>query len=55
MFLTKTNSDEIGGSGIIEVTEVEISSKLLGRIEKIMCDEGDRVKAGDLLVTLHVS
>ncbi|MEK6647002.1 MAG: efflux RND transporter periplasmic adaptor subunit [Candidatus Firestonebacteria bacterium] len=48
----KTNSDEIGGSGTIEVTEVEISSKLLGRIEKIMCDEGDRVKAGDLLVTL---
>jgi len=48
----KRNPDEISGSGTIEVTEVEIASKISGKVERIECDEGNNVKAGDLLVVL---
>jgi HlyD family secretion protein len=45
-------STEIVGSGMIEVEEVQISSKLAGQILEIRADEGDRVKSGDTLVIL---
>ena len=53
---TKTNgfgSDFISGNGRIEATEVNISTKLAGRIEKINVDEGDFVKAGQALVIMQ--
>jgi HlyD family secretion protein len=42
----------IRGSGTVEATEVEISSKVSGRIEELNAEEGGRVKKGDLLVKL---
>ena len=42
----------IRGSGTVEATEVEVSSKVSGRIEELNAEEGGRVKKGDLLVKL---
>ena len=39
--------------GEIECTQVKISGKLLGRIEKFYVQEGDAVKAGDTLVLIN--
>ena len=41
-----------GGSGEIEGTEVDLSSRVGARIVEVRVREGDRVKAGDLLVRL---
>jgi HlyD family secretion protein len=46
------NGAKIEGSGTIEVTEVDISSKLAGRIISIAREEGDPVKHGEVLVKL---
>jgi len=42
----------VRGSGTIEATEVVISPKLAARILTIQVKEGDRVRTGDVLVTL---
>jgi len=42
----------IEGSGTIEVTEIDISSKLAGRIIGITRDEGENVKHGEVLVRI---
>jgi HlyD family secretion protein len=42
----------ITASGTIESVDVTVSSKLSGQIKKITIKEGDRVKAGDLLLEL---
>jgi len=39
-------------TGTIEVTEVEISSVLPGRLVEVNFDQGDEVKAGDVVFTL---
>jgi len=44
--------DLIEGSGTIEVTEIEISSKIVGRILELSVEEGDRVKKNKPLVNL---
>ncbi len=46
-------STEIQGSGMIEVEEVQISSKLTGQILEMRFDEGDRINEGDTLVILE--
>jgi HlyD family secretion protein len=46
------NKSRIEGSGTIEVTEIDISSKLAGRITRIAKDEGQEVKRGEVLVRL---
>ncbi len=38
--------------GQIETTEIKISGKLTGRVEKLMVEEGEKVKAGDTLVII---
>lgn len=38
--------------GVADATEVKISSRVPGRVDKIYVKEGDSVKAGDLLITL---
>ncbi len=43
------------GNGRLEATEVYVSSKLSGRIEKIFVKEGDLVKRGDKLVQMQTS
>ncbi|OCG20923.1 hemolysin D [Gilliamella sp. wkB108] len=53
---TKTDgfgSDFISGNGRIEATEINISAKLAGRIEKINVEEGDFVKANQPLVIMQ--
>jgi len=47
------NGDMIEGSGTIEVTEIDISTKLAGRVEKLPFEEGEQVKKGDLVVELE--
>jgi multidrug resistance efflux pump len=47
--------DVIGGEGIVEPADREskVSSEVSGRIRRISVKEGDRVKAGDVLVVLE--
>lgn len=47
------DGDKISGSGTIEVTEIEISSKIAGRVAEIPRGEGTDVKKGELLVKLQ--
>jgi len=42
------------GNGRIEATEVDIATKLPGRVGDILVDEGDFVKAGQVLATMQV-
>ena len=43
------------GNGRLEATEIYVSSKLAGRIEKIFVKEGDLVKKGDKLVQMQTN
>lgn len=42
----------IMGSGTIEATEIDVSAKVSGHILRLMVDEGDEVKAGQVIATL---
>lgn len=42
-------------SGIVEGKEVEVSSKIPGRIKEIYVDEGDRVKENDIIAVIDSS
>lgn len=42
----------LGGSGIIEVTEVQVGAQTAGQITSVRVIEGRRVKRGQLLVTI---
>lgn len=44
--------DKIEGSGTIEVTEIDIASKMAGRITDITADEGSAVKRNQPLISL---
>jgi HlyD family secretion protein len=44
--------DRIEGSGTIEVTEIDIASKIAGRITDMTADEGDIIKKDQPLVSL---
>jgi len=46
------DGSRIEGSGTIEVTEIDISSKLAGRIMTIAKEEGEAVKHGEILVRI---
>jgi HlyD family secretion protein len=41
-----------GGSGLIETTEVTVSSEASGRIERLYVDEGDRLRPGDTIALI---
>ena len=43
----------ISGNGRIEATEIYIASKLAGRIEEILADEGQYVEAGEILAIMN--
>ena len=43
------------GNGRLEATEVSIATKLAGRIEKIMVDEGDFITAGQQLALMQTN
>jgi HlyD family secretion protein len=42
----------IEATGTVEFTETAIAATSLGRVERVLVDEGDRVRAGDTLVVL---
>src|SRR5947209_20069376 len=39
------------GSGTVEARDIRVGSKIGGRIDKVFVREGDRVQAGQVLVT----
>lgn len=43
------------GNGRLEATEVNIATKLAGRIEEIMVDEGDTIKRGQVLAVMQTN
>ena len=49
------NEGLAGGNGRIEATEVDIATKLGGRVEEILVGEGDFVKAGEPLARMQVT
>lgn len=42
------------GNGRIEATEVDVSTKLAGRVREVLVDEGDYVQAGQVLAHMQV-
>ena len=44
----------VSGNGRIEATEVDVASRLAGRVQEIMVNEGDFVEAGQLLAQMQV-
>jgi multidrug resistance efflux pump len=52
---TDAEEDALEASGIIQVTQISISSEFGGRVMTIPVSEGDRVRAGDLLVQLDTT
>ncbi|KWZ37519.1 hemolysin D [Burkholderia savannae] len=42
------------GNGRIEATEIDVATKLPGRIDEILVDEGDFVKAGQPLASMQI-
>ncbi|MEL1263795.1 HlyD family secretion protein [Pseudoxanthomonas putridarboris] len=44
----------VSGNGRIEATEIDVATKLPGRIEEILVREGDFVKAGQPLATMQL-
>ena len=42
------------GNGRIEATEVDIATKLAGRVDKVLVDEGDFIEAGQLVAEMQV-
>ena len=51
-FLTTDRNSDIVLIGIVDANQVIVSSKVMGRIEKLYVDEGSKVKAGDLLAEI---
>jgi len=52
VFIRSTPKDRINASGMIEATEVTLSSKVLAKVAQVTAEEGDSVRAGELLVRL---
>ncbi len=48
------NAGLASGNGRIEATEIDVATKLAGRVEKIMVAEGDFVTAGQVLAQMQV-
>ncbi len=49
---SEDDNNRIAGSGTIEVTEIEISSKIAGRVAELPKAEGEMVAVNDLVVKL---
>lgn len=46
------NPDTVMGNGIVEATEVEIAPEISGRLVQLLVDEGDSVRAGQVIARL---
>lgn len=51
----KRGSHSLVANGTIEATEVEVSSKLPGRLAQLMVEEGDQVQSGQVIARLDTS
>jgi HlyD family secretion protein len=51
-FFSTDRSNELVLIGTVDANQVIVSSKILGRIDKLTVDEGSAVKAGDLIATI---
>jgi HlyD family secretion protein len=49
----REGAERLIASGTIEVTEVVVGSKITGRVEEILFDEGDYVEEGSLIARLE--
>jgi HlyD family secretion protein len=52
---SKTPTDRIRASGNVEATEVQVSPKVGGQLLDLKVDEGDRVKAGQVIAVLDTT
>ena len=50
---TQQNAGLVGGNGRIEATEINVATKLPGRVEEILVREGDFVQAGQTLARMQ--
>ena len=44
----------VSGNGRVEATEIDVATKLAGRVQNIMVDEGDFVHAGQTLAQMQI-
>ena len=44
----------VSGNGRIEATEIDVATRLPGRVSEILVDEGDFVQAGQALATMQL-
>jgi HlyD family secretion protein len=49
----KAGAEDAIMTGIVETNQIDVSSKIPGRLERVMYHEGDMVKKGDTLFTLE--
>ena len=47
------NPAAVRASGIIEMNEIDVASMVGGRVERLMANEGDSIRAGDTLAVLE--
>lgn len=53
IIIKSLQKEELIITGIVETTEVDVASKIPGRIDSILVKEGDKIKKGDILATLE--
>lgn len=51
-YLRRATANQLSGSGSIEATQVDIAPKIAGRVVRLLVNEGDTVRAGQVLVRL---
>lgn len=51
--ITAFKTESVTITGIVETTEIDVSSKIPGRLDAILVKEGDQVKKGDVLAKLE--
>jgi multidrug resistance efflux pump len=51
-FLSTDRTNDTVLIGIVDANQVIVSSKIMGRVEKLYVDEGSKVKAGDLIAEI---
>ena len=51
-YLRRATADQLTGSGSIEATQVDVAPKMSGRVVRLAVNEGDTVRAGQVLVRL---
>jgi membrane fusion protein YbhG len=51
-YLRRATANQLSGSGSIEATQIDIAPKIAGRVVRLAVNEGDTVRAGQVLVRL---